>query len=94
MTPEELKQLESLECSATKAPWFLCGKYVVRGIKDEHWQRPTPVVLRVRANQEYRSTDIDEANAKLACEARNALPKLLEYIKQLEDKIKTLEKKE
>lgn len=81
MDEKKRQYLRGLEAKATKAPWVIGGEFVIRAGRDDNTPGPlTPVVLRARANQEYRNKQIDAANAKLATEARNALIPLLDKI--------------
>lgn len=86
-----LELLGRLEQKATKAPWSMTGNYVIRGPQELPVGQAFPVVLRSRANQEYRQPEVDEANTTLACEMRNAIRPLMDYLAQLElDKARLL----
>ncbi len=65
----------------TPGPWTLSGNYVVRGPRDEgvNYGNENPIVVTIRANQQYRPGSVDERNAMLI----SAAPDLLEALKGL-----------
>lgn len=85
-TPKRRQAIQDRIAAATEGPWTLGdSKYVIRGPKDpgQSWGGNKPIITRVRANQEYRPGNYDEANADLMAHAREDLPDLLEDLQRL-----------
>lgn len=79
-------KLQKLLSEATEAPWE------IGDIDYPNIQNGSGWVCQLWGKDEYNFLN-SETNAQLICEARNTLPDLITYIKQLEDDKRELQKK-